>query len=183
MRIAAIALVLLLAAGAGAYIYFSGKEYSFSFSEQQLQEKLAKKLPFTKTYLILFEVTLDNPRVMLPEGASRVRAGLDVTLNIQIGKEPKPLGGSVDASGSIAYLPDEGAFYLADPLIEALSVQGIPDKYSAKVNSVLTKALTRYYAERPVYTLKETNVKQAAARLVLKGVIVEDGELLVTLGL
>ena len=54
---------------------------------------------------------------------------------------------------------------------------------TALVNNILTKAVARYYAERPIYTLKETNIKQSAARLVLKGVIVENGELVITLGL
>ncbi len=180
---AAVVVVVVLAIAAGAYFYFSGKEYTFRFTEDQLQEKLAKKLPFTKTYLLILVVTLDNPRVTLREGSSRVQAGLDVFLNIQIGEEPKPFGGSIDASGVPAYVPEEGAFYLTDPVIENLAVQGIPAKYAARVNSILTKAVARYYAERPIYTLKNTNIKQSAARLVLKGVIVENGELVITLGL
>ena len=180
---AAIAVVILLAVVAGAYFYFAGKEYTFRFTEDQLQEKLAEKLPFKKTYLLIFVVTLDNPRITLAEGSSRVQAGLDVTLNIRIGEEPNALGGSIDASGAPSYVPEEGAFYLSDPVIEDLAVQGIPAEYVAKVNDVLTKAVARYYAERPIYTLKKTSIKQSAARLVLKGVIVENGELVVTLGL
>lgn len=183
MQKAAIAVVLLLAVAAGAYFYFSGKEYSFRFTEDQLREKLAEKLPVTKTYLLIFVVTLDNPRVSLLEGSSRVQAGLDVLLNIQIGEEPKPFGGSIDVSGAPTYVSEEGAFYLTDPVIEGLAVQGIPAEYATKVENVLTKAVARYYAERPIYTLKETSIKQSAARLVLKGVIVENGELVIALGL
>ena len=140
-------------------------------------------MPFTNTYLLIFKITLDNPRVTLPESSSRVEAGLDVSLNIRIGDEPKSLGGSIDASGTPAYVPEEGAFYLTDPVIEDLAVQGVPDEHAAKVNDVLTKALAAYYAERPIYTLKETDIKQSIARLVLKRVIVENGELVITLGI
>ncbi|WP_282610157.1 DUF1439 domain-containing protein [Pelagibius sp. Alg239-R121] len=179
----AVTVVVVLAIAAGTYFFFSGKEYRFRFTEDQLQEKLAKKLPFTKTYLLFFEVTLDNPRITLTEGSSRVQAGLDLGLNIQIGGQPKPLGGAVDASGIPSYVPEAGAFYLTDPVIENLGVQGIPAKYATKVKNVLTKALAAYYAEHPILTLKETSVKQSAVQLVLKSVVVENGKLVITLGL
>ena len=183
MKKAIVVLGVVLALAAGAFVYFSGKEYSFRFTEQQLQEKLAAKLPFKKSYLLIFQVTLDNPRVMLRDGSDRVEAGFDVQLNIKVGEEPKPLGGSIDASGVPIYVPEEGAFYLSDPKIEALEVQGIPSEYASKAKDALTQALARYYAERPIYTLNTTSIKQSAARLVLKSVIVENGELVVTLGL
>ena len=56
--------VVVLALG-GLYYYFSGKEYVYRFSEQQLQERLSAKLPFSKRYLFIFEVTLDKPRITL----------------------------------------------------------------------------------------------------------------------
>ncbi len=90
ISIITILLILVL----GLYFYFSGKEYVFSFSESQIHEKLATKLPLNKKYLIIFEVTLDNPRVTLTNGSDRVAAGLDVILNIWINKNPIPLGGN-----------------------------------------------------------------------------------------
>lgn len=176
-------IVLLVVAVGGTVYYFSGKEYIFGFSASQIQEKLNEKLPLTKSYLFIFQVTLDNPRVSLEDGSSRVKAGLDIILNIQAGKEPKPLGGSMDVSGGIRYSSERGEFFLTDPIIERLAVQGIPDLYTDKVNSVLTKALAEYYASHPIYSLKAYDSKQAAAQLVLKNVVVEKGELVVTLGI
>jgi hypothetical protein len=167
----------------GVYFYFSGKEYVFSFSESQIREKLTTKLPLNKKYLIIFEVTLDNPRVSLTNGSNRVAAGLDVILNIRIDKNPKPLGGSVDATGGIKYVKNSGEFFLTEPVIEHLSIQGIPDKYTKKANQVLTKALSEYYDSHPIYTLKPTDVNKAAARLALKNVIIENQNLVVTLGI
>jgi hypothetical protein len=182
-RIVTIFVLLVVAAVGGGYYYFSGKEYVFRFSENQIREKLSTRLPLTKTYLLIFQVTLDNPRVSLLDNSKRVNAGLDIVLNIRFGGETRPLGGTIDASGEIKYVPATGQFFLTDPVIEHLAVHGIPDGYAEKVSSALTKALAAYYADHPIYSLTATDAKHAAARLVLKNVIVENHELVVTLGI
>ena len=173
---------VLLVGVLGVFLYLQGKEYTFRFTEAELQEKLAERLPISKTYLFIFEVVLDEPRLALVEGSNRVNAGLDVTLNIYINDEPQPLGGELDVSGGVRYDAAEGQFFLTDPIIENLQVQGIPTRYTDRVNSVLTKAVGEYYADRPIYTLDKSNVKTAAAKLVLKNVVVENSVLIVTLG-
>lgn len=174
--------IILLATLVGAYCYFSNREYEFRFSESQLHAKMSEKLPLTKKYLFI-KVRLDNPRINLVNGSDRVAAGLDVTLDLTINKKAKTLEGSVDATGGVKYLAESGEFFLTDPVIEDLSIQGIPDKYTEKANQVLSKALAKYYEDHPIYTLRPTDVKHAAARLVLKNVIIEDKQLVVTIGI
>lgn len=175
--------VLLVFVAVGAYLHFEGREYTFRFTESQLHDKLAERLPLRKTYLLIFQVVLDNPRLLLVDGSDRVNAGLDVTLNFRINNEPLPLGGELDVSGGIRYEESEGQFYLTDPIIEKLNVQGIPASITDRVNSVLTRALGEYYADRPINTLRKSDVKQAAARLLLKNVVVRNRELVITLGI
>ena len=179
-----LSLLAIFAVGAiGTYLYFQGKEYTFRFTEAELQEKLAERLPLRKTYLFIFEVVLDDPRLELIEGSDRVNAGLDVTLNIRINDEPLPLGGELDVSGGVRYYAAEGQFFLTDPVIENLNVQGVPSKYTDRVNTILTKAIGEYYLDRPIYTLSSSDVKMATAKLLLKSVVVEKRVLIVTLGL
>lgn len=175
--------LLVVATGGSLYLYLSGRSYVFAFSEEQLREKLAERLPLTKTYFSLIQLTLDHPRVALTEGTNRVQAGLEVTLNLRVGDEPKQLGGSVDVSGGVKYVPESGEFFLTDPVVERFSVQGVPEKYAPKINDALTKLLGDYYAAHPIYTLKATDVKHAVAKLLLRDVTVRDKTLLVTLGL
>lgn len=182
-KVAIAAVVILIAVVAGTYYYFSGKEYVVRLSEPEITEKLEEKLPLTKTYLFVIQVTLDNPRVHLENGSKRVNAGLDVVFNITLNKNPKPIGGKVDASGGILYLAEKGQFFLTNPVVENLQVQGIPAEYTNKLNTALTKALAEYYKKRPIYTLRVTDAKQAVARMVLKDVIVENRELVITLGI
>ena len=174
-------LIIALLAG-GAYYYFYGKEYVYRFSEDQIRQALAERLPFERSYLLIFRVTLDNPRVTLVEGSDRINAGLDVTLNIRILSEPLPLGGSIDASGGLRYDAERGEFFLTEPVIEQLRVDGVPEEYAARVTTVMTDALAEYYSNRPIYRLNALDERQAAARLVLRSVVVEQRELVVTLG-
>jgi len=166
-----------------AFLYFSGKEYVITIPEETILEELDTKLPLTKTYFLIFDITLDNPRVDLIEGSSRINAGLDIVINIKINDQDKPLGGTVDASGSLTYIPEEGAFYLSEPVIERLSVQGIPVKYTKKVNGLVEKTLVTFYSTRPVYKLKSSDLSQAAAKMALKRIVVQDQAAVVTLGI
>ena len=174
--------VVLLVVTASAYFYFAGKEYVIRFSESDIQNTLEKSLPLTKTYLFIIQVTLENPRVQLENGASRVNAGLDVVFNITVGQNLEPLGGSVDLSGGVRYVSETGQFFLTDPIIEHLQIQGVPDLYTEKINSALSKALSEHYSENPINTLSTLDAKQATVRLVLKKIIVENQELVITLG-
>lgn len=182
-RIISVIAAILLALAVAGYLYFSGKHYEVRIPQAQIQQKLAEKLPLTKTYLQIFQITLDNPRVELLADSGRIKAGLDLALNIRIGPVQKPLGGSVDASGTLKYVAGEGQFYLSDPIIEQLSIQGLPERQEDRARAVIEMALSEYFATRPVYTLKASDTRQAAARLVLRDVSVDGDELVVTLGL
>jgi hypothetical protein len=181
-RAVVLALLVVGLAVGGLYYYFAGREYVYRFSDAQLQQALSDRMPIEKSYFLIFRVNLDNPRVTLPEGSDRVVAGLDVTLNILVGDEPLPLGGSLDASGGIRYDDAKGEFFLTDPVVERFEVQGVPEVYAARVTGILTTALAEFYAARPIYTLSNLDPTQAAAHLVLKSVVVERRELVVTLG-
>lgn len=182
-KVAIVAVVILSTLLVGTYYHFSGKEYVVRLSESDIQSKLEEKLPLTKTYLFIVQVTLNNPRVHLENGSKKVGAGLDVEFNITLNTNPKPIGGTVDVSGGVLYLAEKGQFFLTDPVIDNLTVQGIAPKYTDKANKALTKALAEYYKNNPIYTLRVTDAKQAVAKMVLKEVIVENQELVITLGL
>lgn len=168
---------------AGSLIFVaSKKDYVFRFSESQLQEKLNARIPWSQSYLFIFDVTLDNPRVDLIDGSDRVAGGIDVLLNIKIGDSAAPLRGAVDLSGDVEYRSEEGAFYLTDPVIEALRIAGVPERYSDRTHHVISLALAEYFKTRPIYSLEGTDASKVAARLLLKDVMVKDEHLIVTLG-
>jgi len=183
MKKFAIIAIISTALLGGAYYYFSGRGYTIKLSESDIKEKIEKKLPITKRFLLIFQVTLDNPRVQLKDGSDKINIGLDAVLNISLDNNTIPVGGTIDLSGGIRYLPELGQFFLTDPVIENLTIQGLPDKHTNRANKVLTAALSEHYRTHPIYTLKATDTKQAAAKMVLKNVTITNRELHITLGI
>jgi len=167
----------------GAYLYFSGKEYTIFITESQIKEKVSEKLPITKTYLLFFETTLDNPRIELEKGSNRINGGVDINVGVNVNGEDKNYGGSLDISGGLKYVSGVGDFYLTDPAIESISVLGVPDKYEEPVLKVLTTAISEHFEKNPIYSLKYLDPKQAAAKWVLKNIVVEDKQVVVTMGI
>jgi len=66
-------------------------------------KKILLILALTKTYLFVFQVVFQNPRVVLEDGSGRVNGGLDIALNINVGGDKERLGGSVDISGGVLF--------------------------------------------------------------------------------
>ncbi len=175
--------MFVVLAGIGAYFYFSERGYVVRITEAQIREKLESKLPLTKRYLFIIELTLNHPRISLENGSSRVKAGLDVQLNIKIEKNPKPLSGTIDVSSGVDYRTETGQFFLTNPKIEKLLIQGIPEKYQETVSQAIAIAVMEYFRKHPIYTLRDTNLKQTAIRMTLKNVAIKDRELVLTLGI
>ena len=160
-----------------------GKEFVLRISEDELQTKMDESLPLTKTYLFVVDVTLSNPRVDLIEGSDRINTGLDVTLNIKIEGQDQELGGAVDISGGVRYEPTTGEFFVIDPVVENLAIEGLPEEFTNQANDAVGSVLKAYYESYPIYTLRRTDMKKAAARLLLKSVVVENEKLVITLEL
>lgn len=139
----------------------------FRLSEAELQANLEERLPFSRTYLFVVEVTFQEPRVTLEEGSDRVAAGLDVAIDLPGITSPIEVRGSLDATSGIRYEPTAGELYLVEPEIRRLSVEGIPDAYTDRVNEAVARAIGEYYSTRPIYRLTGTDLRQAAARLLL----------------
>lgn len=181
-KVVFLGLVLAVAFACVLFYSLSDREYVFRFTEKQIRENVYKKLPIVKDYMVV-KVKLDNPRVFLENGSDRIYAGLDVELDIRLGYNKPPLGGTVDVSGEVRYDPVKGAFFLDNPKVESLGVQGIPVQFTDKVNHVLPLAFVGYYSKYPLYTLKSSDIKQSVAKLILKRVVVENNELVITLGI
>lgn len=62
--IAAIGFAIIVVVTA-AYFYFSGREYVIAIPKAEIAQKLNQKLPMEKTYLLIFKVMFDNPRIVM----------------------------------------------------------------------------------------------------------------------
>ncbi|WP_237058923.1 DUF1439 domain-containing protein [Microbulbifer sediminum] len=175
-----IALLLLVAAG---YLYFSGKEVEVRISEAQIQETLERSLPVTRTYLVIFDLTLENPRIDLEAGSGRVNAGLDISLDIQSREGSRTFRGTADVSGVPSFVAQNGEFYLQSIEVEKLEIDGLDEKQQARARSAVQVALREYYRNHPIYRLNDESMRQRLARMALKEISIGDNELVITLGL
>ena len=180
--LAAVAILLVVAAGA-AYFILRGETYEIRLTEQQIQERLDQKFSITKKYLLIFDVTYKNPRVALVEGSDRIQFSLATELSFPLGSERKTVSGESQVTAGLRYDPERYQFYLVDPQIDRLDIQGIPAALTEKSENALKAVATEVLERYPIYTIKPTDIKKATARMILKSVVVRNGELVITLGL
>lgn len=167
----------------GTWLYFRGENYIVIITQEQIDTELRSKFPVTKDQLIVLRATYSNPEVTLLPGTNRIRVGIDTELDIKLGAQPKKLGGTITVTASFSYKSDTKQFFLADPVVEKLEIQGVPQEYTAKVTEFLSNSVSKHLEKIPVYTLQAKDVKSASIKLLLKDVQVSNNEVHVTLGL
>lgn len=178
-RLLFLAALLALLAGAGLLWHARQQGVELRFTAQQLQHKLAERMPIHKPYGPL-ELTLQDPRVRLSEGSARIQARMQVTVAVpSLGRSWQ---GDVEASSGLRYEAAEGAFYLNAPAIERISAPGMPERYATLAGQAASSALQRFYALRPVHVLEPT-AKGLATRMLLREVHVHNGALVAKLGM
>ncbi len=167
----------------GAFFYLKGKRFDLVITQSQIDAGLSERFPATKEFLLVFSLTYANPQVTLLEDRDRVLIALEATLNLRIEGEPKNLSGSVAMTTAIRYDSETQDFFLDDAVFERLAIQGVPDKWLAKVTEVASLAAQEFLEAKPIYRLEAKDAKSTAAKLLLKGFEVRNQALHVTLGI
>jgi len=176
--ICALALVL-----AGSVWYFHDKRFVVVITQKQIDEALQSKFPVTKKHLLLFQIIYSNPHVSLLPDANRIEVGLDAVLNIGFREQSKNVNGTAVATTGLAYRSETYQFFLSEPELKKLSIQGIPQEHVDKVTSLASSTLSDYLQKHPIYTLKAKDMKTATVKFLLKDVQVKSNEVHATLGL
>jgi len=90
--------------------------------------------------------------------------------------------GRADMSTGLRYDAGKGALFLADPRVEGIEMSLLPEKYEDDVRLAANLAVKKFLKEYEVYRLDEADFKQAAAKMTLKNVKVQDGTLKLIFG-
>lgn len=152
------------------------------FSGAQITRQLAPSFPLRRcVFGNLGCAELKNPRVQMKRDDQRLFMDLDVRF------EPLPgqgiTHGRVQFAGIPAYDPREGAFYLRRPELLDLSVDGIGAAEARQISGLISGMLAdQFFSDQPLWTLDESDPRQAMARLTLRGLSVRNGVLVVVMG-
>jgi len=140
-------------------------------SEAEIQERVEARFP-VETREMLTTVVLSKPDVVLTQGSDRIGLKLDVLVRPPL---VGPFTGTLTASGQVAYRYEEKAFYLVNPRVDDLKVNGLSDELLAKTRGPIESVATHYLAKHPVYEFRSRNLKEITAQHVLREVRVANG--------
>jgi hypothetical protein len=179
-------LALLIIAGAAAvlgYLYFQKDGVPISISESQINAAVAKSFPVSQTFLQVIDLAYSNPRVTLRPGSERVQLEMDAKLSIKLLPGAKNLTGTTIIDSGIRYQADTRQFFLADPTVRKLEIDGMPRDYVDRVTQVAVELTRSRLEKEPIYTVEGPEAAMLATNLLVKDVRVRDGFVQVVLGL
>ncbi len=162
-----------------ALISTSVNAFTLEFTEAQLQEKIEAMMPIKKKKLFV-TVIISNPVIRLLKESNRLAVKADISADA-LGASKGT--GKIEITGSLLYNAKKGTFHLKNPKIESMYIDDVPDMYQAKIKNLAQSAIIKTMAARPVYKLKEDNLKQKLAKASLKSILVNDGKLIIEFGL
>jgi hypothetical protein len=190
-KVKLILLVGAIAIAGIASVYFlilKDQPIKIALTQDELQKRLNEKIPYRKKKLLLIATILtriDKASVYLPEKANRIGVKLDVGITLE-GDKPSETAmrwykANLDIHSSVVYRGDQHTFYMKDPFIEQIHIEGIPALYSKKLKKTMNKAVKDYLTTVPVYKLKPEDFKKSLTRALLKDVEVKNNQLVLTL--
>ena len=91
--------------------------------------------------------------------------------------------GSVLIDGDVEYDPAEGTIYFTNGKIKELNIEKIPEQLNKPVTELANAAASNNLNKVPLFTLNEKDMKEKAAKFLLKKVRIRDGKLEVIVGL
>ena len=154
-RATALAIALPLSTAAHAY--------DLLITEQQLQDTLNQQLPYRHNgqwmSLSITQAQLD----LLGEG-NRVALHNDFILVSQLGLQSR---GNLHAEGTVRFDNDQKAFFIDEPIIKDVDIEGVPEQFKASVIQLAQQTLSPALSERPVYVLRDEG-NEKLARMLLK---------------
>ncbi len=135
-------------------------------------------MPVTKQTM-LATIVVNDAKLDLIEGSDKLAITAKLKANA-LGN--LTANGVVKIEGSLFYKASEGAFYLKDPKIVELNITQVPVQFHEQIKTLAQSGLAKSLAKRPVYKLKETDIKQSLAKTMLKSIVVKNQTLVATLG-
>lgn len=173
IRLVLVPVLLLLCSTALAF------SYTLEITGAELQEKLSNMMPLERKSLFI-TLVLTEPKVALLKASNKIGLSFHITVSAPGGIKGT---GKTSITGSLRYDSSSHAFYLNDPVIELLEIDQVPDKHLPKIKKISQQAISKLLIKRPIYRLKDDNLKQKLAKSMLKSISIRDEILFIELGI
>ena len=123
------------------------------FSVDELQKRLAERFPWRKTFYNLFEVELTNP--LLAFDAPRGRIGSAFDIGVRLAALNRGIAGRAALSGIPRFDGDKRAFFLGEPNVDELALNGVPRAFSDDFHRIAKTLAVDVLTETPLYALRD----------------------------
>ncbi len=176
MKKAVAVLAVLLLGVVSAALASDDLNFIVTLERSDLQQRVERLFPVVHEDALV-RLQLTHPEVVLRSGSDRIGLGLRVKADLA----GQPLIGRAQVDGKLRYLKQSGEFYLDDPLIRELHVNGLEPAYRDLLLVAAQTGLQELLRLRPVYVLGQMGEPKRIMGSELKSVTVEDGQLLLEL--
>ncbi|MEP4079061.1 DUF1439 domain-containing protein [Haloferula sp.] len=148
-----------------------------------------------------FQATLTKAEVILEQGSDQIGIQLSYTAQPPAPPFPKPpappfggppsapkpvdpeepITGMISVTGELSY--KNGSFYFKNPTVQNLEAAGMKKDHGGPLSTAAQKIVSQHLEENAIYSLDDETTKSKMAKAVIKSVEVNNGSLLVTLGM
>jgi hypothetical protein len=205
-----VASVILAVSGCGGFSYeFSiSSETIQSGLDEYFPMETSVDLPKRDAQV---NVILSDVAVILKDGSDEL--GLTATINAELpevdfpkrelptappapgppGIRPEPpadsqlaartVVGTVSVFGNVSYDAEAGEFFFLNPKIRKFEVDNLPAKREDLIRRAAERLLGKYLSKHSIYKLDDGDLKNRAAKAVLKSINVRDGQLRIKIGI
>lgn len=154
-----------------------GFSYDLEMTEAEIQEKVSALMPIERKKLF-FTVVVSDPKVDLIASTNEIAVFANLAAMAPGGLN---LTGRTKLQGTLSYDAKEGAFYFHNPKVMTIEIDQLPEQFAPKVKELTQSAMSKATEKRPIYRLKDDDLKQKLAKSVLKSIVVKDEKLVATL--
>ncbi|RKP50825.1 DUF1439 domain-containing protein [Trinickia fusca] len=153
------ALAAPLAACASATFPFIPDHYTFS--QQQVQDAVARKFPYRRTVSQVLNVTLSNPVVGFEPDANRLAVRIDAHVASPFLQQP--VDGTFTLTSRLEYDSASHAVVLRAPSVEQVDAGGEARAYRQQIEAAGALAAAQWLDGYPIYTFKPEQLQFAGA--------------------
>ncbi|WP_161539926.1 DUF1439 domain-containing protein [Glaciimonas sp. PCH181] len=148
------------------------------FPLAKLQESLNKRLPFTKRYLGLIEVTATHANLALDATQGRLLIDMDVTMALPVAG--KSWTGKLAISGVMALDPAHNAVVLNDTKLDKVAIDNMDGAYNGQATQIGGLLARELLQTIPLYTFKPEDLRYVGVTFAPTKIVTKADRLVVT---